>query len=429
MNFAIQGRPASIAGFIAVVAMGMVILSAPSRHTPSAIASVTLAVVVASNLVLRASDWVIGPTLVAAGAMLGLAVVDQLTSIRLGTLAGAGSAALEGISGSVRHLAGPVVSRLGPANDERVAIARGLAVALAVGVLLTTLLANADAALGQILGATLSSSVWTHLVLTAVLTPILASISATSHVRVVPTAAGWVPTVRPVEAVMGLGAMVVVLSCWAAVQVTIAAGGADRLLAAADVTRAEHAREGFFEMVVVVAVVLGLLSLFGRLLGDDVSVGAVALLVSTGVLTIVLVAVSFSRLSLYIEAFGLTMLRLSVAWFLGWLAILVVAVAAWSCGVARRRSWLATLVLVSATLTVTAFGWSNPEATVAVTNLRRDNAVVALDVDHLATLGPDAATVLLDNGITPGVDCTTEVHPYGPLGWNRSWATACRTGG
>lgn len=434
-NLAIQGRPASMAGVLATACAGLAILAAPARRTWSVGASVGLAILVASNLVLRASDWVTGPSSIATLALLVLATVDQLTSAGLETVAGSGRVLLAGAKGSIRHAASPFARWLGPSNHERAAVVRGTLIALGVAVFLTLLLANGDAVVGQAIERSLGAPVWNHLVLSAVLATVFASIAAAAHGSVEESNDGWSPAARPIESIMGLGAMVLVLGAWVGVQAAIAAGGADRLLSTAQVTRAEYAREGFFELVIVAAVVLVLLAVFGRLLGEARPLSSVLLLGATGALTIVLVAVTFSRLALYIEAFGLTMLRLSVAWFLGWLAFLVFAFTAWSCGVARQRSWLTTLVVISAAATVTVFGWSNPEATVAATNLasidgdsdNRDSGdgVVDLDVEYLQTLGPDAAPTLVAAGVKPGIDCNDHDRPYGPFSWNRSWSTAC----
>lgn len=428
-NLAVQGRPASVAAAGAVVLAGAVILASPVRQTPSALLAVGLACAVASNLVLRASDWVTGPTIIAAVALLVLAVVDQLAAARLATIAGSVRVVLDGAAGSVRHLVGPFARWLGPTNEERWALTRGLLIATVVASLLTLLLANADAVVDQVIGQSLQSSAWAHVAITAVFALAFAAAAAASHGRVVESPDTWAPTDRPIEALMGLGAMVLVLGSWVGVQAAVALGGADRLLATASVTRAEHAREGFFELVVVAAVVLVLLAAFGRLLGTSRPTSTLALLSTVGVLTTVLVGVTFSRLALYIDAFGLTMLRLSVAWFLGWMALLVVAVTVWSCGVARQRTWLTSLAVISAAAVVAVFGWSNPEGTVAATNLARDNAIVDLDVDYLRTLGPDAAAELRALGFDPGVECSGELHPFGPFGWNRSWAQACATEG
>ncbi len=425
-NLAIQGRAASVASLAAIVIGALVILAAPGRRTASVSLSVGIAMLAGSNLVLRTSDWVTGPTLATSTLLLVLASLDQLMSARPSAVGDTIRVWFAGLVGSVRHLVSPVMGLLGPESDRRRAVIRGIAIALSVGVLLTSLLANADAVVWQFIGDALQSSTWAHLVVSAAMAVVFATVAVVAHDPRGLSDESWAPRDRPIEAMMGLGAMAVVLGSWVAVQATVALGGADRLLATASVTRAEHAREGFFELVTVVAVVLVLLAVFGRLLGRHKAASALVLLGGVGSLTALLVAITFSRLSLYIDAFGLTMLRLSVAWFLGWLAFLVVAAAAWSAGVGAGRGWLTPLVVTSAALVVTAFGWSNPEATVASTNLARDNAVVRLDVDYLKSLGPDAAPVLAARGVKTGPDdCSGDTQPYGPFGWNRSRASSC----
>jgi len=425
MNLALQSRMASVAGLLAVVFAGFVVVASPQRRTVGALGAVALALLLASNLVLRVSNWVIAPTVIATSTLLFIACFDQLASARLGVVRDAGRAMVGGVTGSVRHLLSPVSRWLGPASERRAAVLRGGAIAAGVCFILTLLLANADAVIGEVVGGSLQSSTWGHLALTAVLTLAFAAGSVISHDDVVDSGASFAPTERPIEALMGLSAIAVVLGSWVAVQATIATGGAQRLLATASVTRAEHAREGFFELVIVVAVVLCLVTVFGQLLGQHKQAGALALLGTVGILSTVLVAITFSRLALYIDAFGLTMLRLSVAWFLGWLAFLIAAVTAWAAGLRPNQPWLTTLTLASAAIVVSAFGWSNPEATVASTNLSRDNAVVELDISYLESLGPDATPTVAANGITAGFDCRDHPPAYGPFSWNRSLDRAC----
>lgn len=425
-NLAVQGRVASVAGGLACVLIAFVIVAVPRRRTPTAMTSAGLAVLLASNLVLRSSDWVTGPTVVACGGLLVIAALDQLTSARFSGLGRLLTVMLEAALGSLEHLASPFSRWMGPPGSRRTSIVRGAVLATIVAVALTLLLANADAVVGQLVVGGFESSMWSHLVISAALAAGISTLAVVSHQPIEPSGRGRAVAPRPVEAAMGLAAVAAVLAAWAALQVTVALGGADRLLSTASVTRADHAREGFFELVVVVVVVLTMQIVFGTLLGPDRRTQAVALNAMVGGLTSVLVAITFSRLVLYIDAYGLTVLRLSVAWFLAWLGLLVIAVSAKGAGIASRRRWIATTTIVSAALTVVVFGWSNPEATVAATNLDRGHAVVQLDRSYLRTLGPDAARVLESNGITPGVACTSDTHPFGPFGWNHGWAKACR---
>ncbi len=424
-SVAIQGRVASVAGWCAVATTAAVILAAPARRSRTAFVAAGTATALGSNLILRASDWVTGPTVVACVALLTLAALDRLTTVRLRGVLDDVLRLISGLIDSPAHLTGPMRTWLARGSSERVVLFRGVAVAGGVVALLTLLLANADAVVGELIGQSFGSSFWAHGVLSLLLALPIGAVAAVSQRAATPAAAPWISTSRPIEALMGLGATALVLAAWVGVQATIALGGADHILAGASMTRAEYARDGFFELVLVVVVVLSLTATLGALLDRRRSATANGLVALVGALTVALVGVTFSRLSLYIEAYGLTMLRLAVAWFLGWLAVVVIAVTARIAGVGGGRAWLLPCVIITAALVVGAYGWSNPEATVAATNLGRGNATVQLDERYLERLGPDAAATLRVAGLADPNLCPESVHPYGPLGWNRSWALAC----
>ncbi len=424
-NLAVQGRVASAAGWWAVAATAAVILTAPARRSRTALFAAGTATVLGSNLILRASDWVTGPTAIACVGLLTLAALDRLTTVRLRGVSDDVLRLTHGLIDSPAHLTAPMRTWLGRGSSERVVLLRGIAVAAGVVALLTFLLANADAVVGELIGQSFGSSFWAHGALSLALALPIGAVAAVSQRAATPVAAPWISNSRPIEALMGLGATALVLASWVGVQVTIALGGAGRILVSASMTRAEYARDGFFELVLVVVVVLSLTAALGALLDRRRSLMATGLVALVGALTVVLVGVTFSRLSLYIEAFGLTMLRLAVAWFLGWLAVVVIAVTGRIAGVGGERGWLVPFVIITAALAVGAYGWSNPEAGVAATNLGRGNATVQLDEGYLGGLGPDSAATLGVAGLVDPDLCPESVHPYGPLSWNRSWARAC----
>ncbi len=424
-DIAIQGRVASLAGWSAVVAAATLVLAAPARRSWSAVIAAGTAIALGSNLVLRASDWVIGPTVLACVGLLLLAALDRLTTVRLRGMANDVARLGRGLIESPDHLTKPARTWLERGPTERVVLVRGAAVALGVVSLLTLLLANADAVVGELIDQTFGSSMWSHVALSLMLTVPVGAVAVVANASPLPVSQPWISTARPVEALMGLSATALVLTSWVGVQVAIALGGADRILADASMTRAEYAREGFFELVLVVAVVLSLTALLGGLLGRQRPPVATGLVVLVGTLTVVLVGVTFSRLDLYIEAYGLTMLRLAVAWFLGWLAVIVVAVTARIAGVGGRRAWLVPFAIITAALAIGVFGWSNPEATVAATNLSRDGEIVQLDEGYLEDLGPDAAATLRTAGLIDPNLCLESADTRGLLNWNRSWSLAC----
>lgn len=426
-NLALQGRVASVAGMLAVVGSAAVVVWARPRRR-WVVSAAALAVITSSNLVLRTSDWVVATSLVAIAGLLLVGALDRLGAPRWRTVFDDTIDLVVGAIDAVLHVVSPLREALSRAGEERVIVLRGAAVAAGVAGFLLLLLANADAIVGELLGQSFGSSMWTHLIVTALVLLAVGGLSVVAH----RSANGersddeWAPHPRPVEAAMGLGAAATVLAAWVGIQATVAFGGAERLLATAGLTRAEYARDGFFELVTVVAVVLTITVCFGALLGADrrATTQMRALFGTVGLLTLALVGITFSRLWLYIDAFGLTMLRLAVAWFLGWLAIVVCAVSLRGIGVAIERPWIGPTVLVSAALVVTAYGWSNPEATVARTNLNRGSATVELDRDYLAQLGPDASPVLVAAGLDPA-PCRVPTQPYGPLGWNLSRSRSC----
>jgi hypothetical protein len=96
------------------------------------------------------------------------------------------------------------------------------------------------------------------------------------------------------------------------------------------------------------------------------------------------------------DAFGLTMLRLSVATFLAWLAVMTVAsvVRAWGVGADRDR-WPSAAVLTAGVLAV-VYGAADPEAYVLQMNLLRADSVDEVDLEYLGWLSDDARLAALD---------------------------------
>ena len=177
-----------------------------------------------------------------------------------------------------------------------------------------------------------------------------------------------------VEGSIVLASVALLLGLWGATQVAVAVGGADRLLATADLTAAENARQGFFQLVaatfLLVLVIVGVHRFVERKNPSDDR--RFLLLTSViGAETIGVVISSYSRLDLYVDRFGHTMLRTSVAWFLAWLAlVMAVLIIAINHRGLRNRSAFAPIFVMACLWTV-AFGVMNPEASVASANIDR----------------------------------------------------------
>jgi len=240
------------------------------------------------------------------------------------------------------------------------------------------------------------------------------------------------------EAIVVLVAVDLLFAAFAAVQVVFLFGGTDTL-AAIGMTYSDYARQGYFQLVGVVALA-GLLVIGAHHAVGRTRAFVAAALVLLGLTAVILVSAAV-RLGLYQGAYGWTELRFFVAASIGWLGLAVVA-AIGLLAVARMR-WLPHALAMSAvavTLAVSAIG---PQAFVMQENVARvlDPSRVAagghagIDLDYGATLGEDAIPALVTalpflapeeaSGLLALLEQRSrelrlEARAAGPLSWNLS---------
>ena len=185
------------------------------------------------------------------------------------------------------------------------------------------------------------------------------------------------------------------------VQAVYLFGGSDTL-ARTGLTYSEYARRGFFELVTVATLVLGLILLMDWLTRFVTGRGRLTINLLHGglvTMTLVILASALFRMRLYQQEFGLTELRFYTTAFMVWLGILLVWLAITVLRVrapagdnpGRRR--FAFGALVASLALVVALDLINPDARIARTNLARAAAGVGqpLDAEYLAwTLSADA---------------------------------------
>lgn len=189
----------------------------------------------------------------------------------------------------------------------------------------------------------------------------------------------------------GLAALAGLFSLFLLLQARFLVGGRDFVLGSADLTFAEYARRGFFELVVVIALMLPVL-LGGDWLADQRAPSdrrgiqrVVRLLL---VLLGGLVASAMMRMVVYSAEFGLTELRVYTTAFMAWLGFVL----AWfGATVLRgRRSRLAPGALGGALLVLVALNLLNPAAWIVRYNVARASGGRPLDARHIAELGGGA---------------------------------------
>ena len=213
------------------------------------------------------------------------------------------------------------------------------------------------------------------------------------------------------EVTIVLASVEVLFGLFAIAQVAALSGAADHILRTANLSYADHARSGFFQLLWVAGLtVAGLLALRSVVdHGDAVARRSfVRLSLPLIGLTLMIVATAVRRLALYEHAYGLTMLRLYSLVFAIWIGAVLVLLAIQVSARGGQRSWFPAAAGGCALVIVLALNAVNPEAVVARHNLTRSNRTVATDTAYLADLSDDVLPTLAK--LLPRLDETTRAE-------------------
>lgn len=197
------------------------------------------------------------------------------------------------------------------------------------------------------------------------------------------------------EIATALGSLVVLFAAFVAVQIRYFFGGSALVQATAGMSYADYARRGFFELVVVAALVLPVLLLANGLLRrDHPAAERVFRVLSTALLALlgVIMYSGLARMWLYQSVYGLSTDRLYASVFMVWLAI----VFGWFAATVLRGNgrYFGGGVLISAWTTLVALNVADPAGFVARFDIARAARGKEVDVRYLASLGADAAPAL-----------------------------------
>ncbi|MGW0844398.1 DUF4153 domain-containing protein [Streptomyces sp. NPDC002787] len=277
---------------------------------------------------------------------------------------------------------------------------RALVVAAVLLLVFGALFAGADAAFADLLGAlvpdvSVSDGPWRILLLALGLFGTLAA------ARTAAAPARWdrvqVPSGRArgrVEWALPLVGLVALFAVFNAVQLAVLFGGYDAVLKKTGQTYAEYARQGFWQLLMAtlltLLVIVVALRWAPRTRSSDRTLvrGVLGTLCA---LALVVVASAVRRMDMYVEAYGLTRLRISVLTMELWLGLVILLIMA--AGVWGAR-WLPRAVAASAVAGVLVFGLVSPDEMIAERNVERYEATGRFDLPYAQGLSADAVPAL-----------------------------------
>jgi hypothetical protein len=399
------------------------------RRAVGDLITAALSVALLAMVALRDAGWVVAlcvATAAGAGAVAATSArsAPAVLLSAVSWAAGGGRAAR-----SVAHGAGTLV---GPRRAQVILALRSVGVTIALLAVFGLLFASADKVFASYL-----PTVHLNLLPAQVVVGALVALAAATlaHLALAPPA--WsdarVPAGRSARLgewllpVLGLDAMVF---AFVLVQVSALVGGSRYVLATADLTYAEYARQGFAQLVVATALALAVVAVAARRAPRTTERERLVSRAALGALclgTLGVVASALRRMDLYIGAYGLTRLRLFVVLVEVVLAVVFVLVIV--AGVRWRAGWLPRAVVQVVAVAMIALAAVNPDAQIV-----RYNATAefdsALDVSYLRGLSADAVPAI-DRLDEPNRSCllsSVDAKESGGLvAWNLGRSRAERT--
>jgi len=288
-------------------------------------------------------------------------------------------------------------------SKQAFAVGRGLALAVPLLLVFGGLFMAADAAFEHLVQNTFKIDVvwiFSHLMLTGFLTWIIGGFLRSALL----TSQNVLPIdKRPVSLALGITEMSIVLGLinllffmFVMVQFRYFFGGAAHVAASMGLTYAEYARRGFFELVIVAALVLPLLLGAHWLLRKE-NPAHERIFRALAVLQLLLLGVimlsAVQRMRLYQSEYGMTEQRLYTTAFMGWLAVVFVWFALTVLRGQRMR--FAFGAVVAGFVMIGALHALNPDALIVRVNAERASAGRGFDVNYATSLSADAVPALV----------------------------------
>lgn len=200
---------------------------------------------------------------------------------------------------------------------------------------------------------------------------------------------------RRLEWALPLIALDLMFGAFAVIQAVVVLGGADAVLGSTGMSRSAYARQGFWQLSVITVLTLVVVAVAKRwaprTMPGDRRVARI-LLGLLCLLALVVVASALGRMWFYVDASGLTRLRLWVLVVEIWLGVVLLLLIA--AGLTRGAGWLPRAVVLSGMLTAAVYGLAGPDAIVAEQNVARYERTQRIDLRNVRDLSADAVPAL-----------------------------------
>lgn len=149
--------------------------------------------------------------------------------------------------------------------------------------------------------------------------------------------------------------------------ITSAVGYVDTQTVSARINLSSYARQGFFQLVIVSVINVGIFSVI-KLFSSNSKVIKIGLTL-IGLETLALIVMAFVKMQLYIQSYGLTVLRFNTSWFM---IVLFVCVSIFTIGLWKAFNYIKGAVLFIA-LSVLVLSFRNVGNDIAAYNYNRFN--------------------------------------------------------
>ncbi len=355
---------------------------------------------------LRAAEWILSLDILAT---MGVATVAVTSAESWRSLFAAPFTVIAKARWVPVTLANPVLERFrGRGAAGLGTFVRTTSITVALVVVFGTLFISADAAFANFATDVFNPEVRFDIAFARVVTFALMTLFAGALIltrRAAATSAGSTVTearheirARKIsEWALPIAVLDVLFAAFVAIQLTVLFGGSHHVELTPGLTYAEYARQGFFQLLTVAALVLVVIAgtvFFAR--PDDRRTRRIAQIVlgALCVLTLVVLASAWYRLGVYEDAYGLTRLRISVYASIVWLGVIFGLLLA--AGVVWKSAWLPRVVVGITAAGLLAFTLVNPDALIAHRNVERFEATGLIDLGYLATLSEDAVPALTE---------------------------------